>query len=294
MTIVRRFKKKENGNIGSIVTGGSDMNNNLHRIFVYGTLMSGEYNHDLIASQVLEGTGFIRNFNLYNLGHYPGIRPSDYSDHVVYGEVYLVDDRILEQVNRLEGEGSLYILQHVEVQMESKTVTAGVYVYNHKCLKKNRIHSGYWKQQKIYIAYGSNMNDHQMLSVRCPSAKCLGTSVLDGYKLLFRENKAGNIYATIEEDSRSSVPVVLWAIDQKSEDELDRCEGYHSFDPQSSYYLKKTIPVNYNGESVPGIVYVMINYGKTGKPSDEYLNRVLTGYKEHEIDSAPLMNAIKN
>ena len=263
-----------------------------HRIFVYGTLMKGEGNHRLISSQVCEGSGFIRGFNLYNLGYYPGIRPSEHSNHVVYGEVYLVDDRTLESVNRLEGEGSLYILQSVEVTMSDKVVTAGVYVYNHKCLNSRRIYSGYWKQRTIYIAYGSNMNNHQMLVDRCPSSICLGTSSLDGYRLLFRANKNGNVYATIEEDSSSSVPVVLWAIDQDSEKALDRNEGFHKENPSSSYYMKKTIPVAYNEESVPGVVYVMINCGRIGKPSDEYFNRILTGYKEHGIDPKLLMDAL--
>ena len=268
------------------------MSNELHRIFVYGTLMKGEGNHHLIASQKYEGDGLICGYNLYNLGYYPGIRPSRHPEHIVHGEVYLVDDMTLDQVNRLEGEGSLYILQYVDVTMDDRVVTAGVYVYNHKCQKSCRIHSGYWKLQKIYIAYGSNMNNNRMLSERCPSAKYLGTSTLDGYRLLFRENKVGNVYATIEEDTSSSVPVVLWAIDRKSENELDRCEGFHQHDPSSSFYLKKSIPVVYNVESVPGIVYVMIDYGRLGKPSGKYFNLILSGYREHGIDPAPLMWAI--
>ena len=118
------------------------MSSGLHRIFVYGTLMRGEYNHRLIESQELEGEGFIRGFDLYNLGRYPGIRPSDNPEHVVYGEVYLVDDRTLERVNQLEGEGSLYLLQFTEVVMKDKTVSAGVYVYNHGCRESSRIYSG--------------------------------------------------------------------------------------------------------------------------------------------------------
>jgi len=264
-----------------------------HFIFVYGTLMKGESNHSLISSQVCEGSGFIRGFNLYNLGYFPGIRPSEHPNHVVYGEVYLVDDRTLEAVNRLEGEGSLYILQSTEVTMSDKTVTAGVYVYNHKCLKSSRIFSGSWKHPTVYIAYGSNMNNHQILVDRCPSSICLGTSTLDGYRLLFRANKNRNVYATIEEDSSSSVPVVLWAIDQDSEKALDRNEGFHKDNPSSSCYMKKTIPVAYNGETVPGLVYIMINCGGTGKPSDVYFNKILTGYKEHGIDSKPLIDATK-
>ena len=216
------------------------MSGDLHRIFVYGTLMKGEGNHRLIESQECEGEGFIHGFNLYNLGFYPGIRPSRHPEHIVHGEVYLVDDRTLEQVNRLEGEGSLYILQYVDVTMADKVVTAGVYVYNYKCQKRSRIYTGFWKQQKIYIAYGSNMNNHQMLSVRCPTSRYLGVSSLDGYRLLFRTNIGGRVYATIEEDASYSVPIVLWAIDGDSEDELDRREGYHPNNPFiCSYWVQR-------------------------------------------------------
>ena len=52
--------------------------------------------------------------------------------------------------------------------------------------------------------------------------------------------------------------------------------------------------MEYRGEEVPGIVYVMINYGREDKPSDEYYNRILIGYREHGIDPAPLMRALKN
>lgn len=270
------------------------MSNGLHRIFVYGTLLKGEGNHRLITSQQFEGEGYIRGFNLYDLGYYPGIRPSGHPEHVVYGEAYLIDDRTLEKVNELEGEGSLYLLQYTDVTMGDKTVTAGVYVYNYLCRKSSRIHSGCWKQRKIYIAYGSNMNTQQMLGDRCPSAKYLGVSSLDGYRLLFRANKAGNVYATVEGSTGSSVPVVLWAIDKECEDTLDAREGFHRYDPSSSYYLKKTTTVDFNGETVPGIVYVMTNYGREGRPTDAYFNRILSGYQEHGIDPAPLMKGMVN
>ncbi len=119
----------------------------MFRIFVYGTLMAGESNHGLISSQKCEGEGFICCYDLYDLGYFPGIKPSSHPEHVVHGEVYLVDDRTLEKVNQLEGEGSLYLLQNAEVNMGDRTVTAGVYVYNHNCEMNRRIQSGYWKQR---------------------------------------------------------------------------------------------------------------------------------------------------
>lgn len=50
--------------------------------------------------------------------------------------------------------------------------------------------------RKLYIAYGSNMDEKQMAG-RCPTARLLGTSELEGYRLLFKGSKTG-AYATIE------------------------------------------------------------------------------------------------
>lgn len=46
-------------------------------------------------------------------------------------------------------------------------------------------------KEKIYIAYGSNLNLPQMAQ-RCPAAKVLGKSELKDYELLFRGSKTGS------------------------------------------------------------------------------------------------------
>ena len=48
--------------------------------------------------------------------------------------------------------------------------------------------------RKLYIAYGSNMDEKQMAG-RCPTARLFGTSELEGYRLLFKGSKTG-AYAT--------------------------------------------------------------------------------------------------
>ncbi len=40
-------------------------------------------------------------------------------------------------------------------------------------------------QERLYIAYGSNLNLPQM-GRRCPTAKVVGTSEIKNYELLFR------------------------------------------------------------------------------------------------------------
>lgn len=45
-------------------------------------------------------------------------------------------------------------------------------------------------EEKLYFAYGSNINLDQM-DMRCPDARVVGTVVLEGYELLFRGNLRG-------------------------------------------------------------------------------------------------------
>ena len=50
--------------------------------------------------------------------------------------------------------------------------------------------------KKRYIAYGSNMDEGQM-AYRCPTARLLGQTEVEGYRLLFKGSLTG-AYATIE------------------------------------------------------------------------------------------------
>lgn len=97
-------------------------------VFVYGTLQRGNsnYSHYLkessfISSAVLEG------YRMHDLGSYPGIREEAGSS--VKGEVFLVTPAVREQLDRLEGEGSLYRRRLVPLDMHGATVQTNVYEY---------------------------------------------------------------------------------------------------------------------------------------------------------------------
>ena len=78
-------------------------------------------------------------------------------------------------------------------------------------------------RNKLYLAYGSNLNLEQMAN-RCPTAKVVGNSKINGYRLLFRGAHAGAV-ATIEPFKGESVPVLAWEITPADEAALDRYEG---------------------------------------------------------------------
>ena len=140
------------------------------------------------------------------------------------------------------------------------------------------------QKEKYYVAYGSNLNLPQMKQ-RCPTAKVVGTSEIEGYELIFRGSKTG-AYATIEPCEGSTVPVMIWAVKPKDELALDRYEGYPRF------YDKEAMDLVVNGKTVCAFVYVMTEGLLLGIPSDSYLNTIEEGYETAGFDTAVLEKAL--
>lgn len=87
-------------------------------------------------------------------------------------------------------------------------------------------------EKRYYIAYGSNLNIPQM-RMRCPGARIIGTSVIEGYRLLFKGSRTGS-YLTIEPQEGACVPVAAWEVSAENEAALDCYEGFPTF-----YYKKE-------------------------------------------------------
>lgn len=139
--------------------------------------------------------------------------------------------------------------------------------------------------KRIYIAYGSNMNIGQMSS-RCPDAKLLGVSQIDGYALEF--HGGGGAVATIVAREDSRVPVVLWEISERDERNLDRYEGFPRL------YFKKDFRVFLGKRKVSAFAYIMSSGYDIGIPSEYYYNVILEGYTDNGIDTKPLFAALFN
>ena len=142
------------------------------------------------------------------------------------------------------------------------------------------------KKEKLYIAYGSNLNLEQM-SHRCPTAKVAGKSELKEYELLFRGGRRGAV-ATVEPKEGSFAPVLLWKIREADEAALDRYEGYPHF------YDKQMMEVELNGKPVLAMIYVMTPGHQYGIPSDCYADTILEGYEAAGFDPQILKDAIAN
>jgi len=145
--------------------------------------------------------------------------------------------------------------------------------------------------KRYYLAYGSNLNVEQM-QFRCPTARVIGTAVIEDYELLFKGSKSGS-YLTIEPKAGAMVPVGVWEVTERDEAALDRYEGYPSF------YYKKDLKIKVTGiktgrESIKDtFVYIMHEDREFGIPTQSYVETCVAGYKAFGFDEEFLMEALK-
>ena len=95
------------------------------RIFVYGTLLRGESNHDLLRGARFVGEAQTQpGFELYDLGGYPGMVRG--GDGVVLGELWDVGAKTLAALDELEQAPTHY--QRVPILLQG-SVQALTYIY---------------------------------------------------------------------------------------------------------------------------------------------------------------------
>lgn len=120
-----------------------------HKIFVYGTLMKNRCNHDYyLCGQEYLGQAVLHGYGLYDLGSYPGIVPE--ADEKVLGEVYAVDEKTLERLDYLEGNGWLYTRQKAEVLLNGEWTGIEVYVWNSRVQPESKVGFNFqpWEEKK--------------------------------------------------------------------------------------------------------------------------------------------------
>ncbi len=144
-----------------------------------------------------------------------------------------------------------------------------------------------------YAAYGSNLSEERM-KIRCPDAQVYGTSVIYGYRLLFKRSMTGT-YATIEQDANCQVPVVIYRMTSSDETRLDRFEGF------PKYYRKQEflLPVwTLNGvkrkSRKPCIAYIMREQRQLGEPSRDYFSLLDQGYKRWGFGQELIVRALSD
>lgn len=138
---------------------------------------------------------------------------------------------------------------------------------------------------KLYIAYGSNLNLSQMKE-RCPTGGVIGTSEIKDFELVFKGSRT-NAVATIEPCEGSVVPVLVWDIKDGDEKTLDRYEGYPNL------YGKGEMKITLDDNHIPAMVYIMTPGHQYGSPSEFYLKTIEDGYNDSGFDTDVLYKAVE-
>lgn len=143
---------------------------------------------------------------------------------------------------------------------------------------------------KLYFAYGSNINLEQM-AFRCPDATVVGQATLGNYELLFRGNGRGYGVATIAPKKHSTVYGLLWRISPQDEKNLDVYEGF----PQ--LYDKETVTVKtQNGTEMAVMAYVMTREKERlpTMPSFAYYDGIREGFRQNGLPIRALQQALRH
>lgn len=101
-------------------------------VFVYGTLKRGGGNHAFLARQRFLGEArTVPGFTLYSLGDYPGMVRAPGDTAGVTGELWVVDDTCLAELDQLEGlDEGLYERIDVLLAPNHLAGSAQTYLYS--------------------------------------------------------------------------------------------------------------------------------------------------------------------
>jgi gamma-glutamylcyclotransferase (GGCT)/AIG2-like uncharacterized protein YtfP len=117
---------------------------NKHLVFVYGTLRRGGIRAmpSLFPDSTFVDKAKVRG-RLYDFGEYPGLL-LDESGSPVAGEVYEVDDEILNRLDEIETE-SYYLRKQLEITFGESRRACWVYVFDPEFYSQHTlIESGDW------------------------------------------------------------------------------------------------------------------------------------------------------
>ena len=137
-----------------------------------------------------------------------------------------------------------------------------------------------------YLAYGSNLNLYHMSNMS-EGARVVGTTILNGYRLVFKGSAEGYAYLTLEEYPGGSVPIGIYSIPMKDMKTLDNYESYPRL------YDRFTMPVIIDGKKEDTYIYIMKPGFDYHSPSESYLIKCEEGYEDFGFDYKFLDQALQ-
>jgi len=92
-----------------------------NKVFVYGTLKRGFGNHHFLMGSRFIGTGHtVEKFAMHTEGGIPFVVENEPVSYI-YGELYSVDNSVLDNLDRLEGHPTWYRRQEIEIHLDGGT-----------------------------------------------------------------------------------------------------------------------------------------------------------------------------
>ena len=266
-------------------------------IFVYGSLLSGLGNHQLLVRHqaISRGEHTLKGYyQMLDLGGFPGLIKSEKKFSSIKGELYTVNRAGLQALDALEGHPRMYKRTRVAVwNALGQQVYCQTYIFQSP-RQIEVVESGDWRQhleQKnklvLYFAYGSNMDADQMIE-RCPSTRYVGTAVLPKHRLAFTGYSAARkgAVATVLRHRRHEAHGIVWLISQADLLKLDRFEG------TPNVYKRSVMTVELEDSTkIDAFIYKKINK-RQGLPSADYVQNILNGYRMFCLDAQPVTEAI--
>lgn len=136
------------------------------------------------------------------------------------------------------------------------------------------------KKRELYAAYGSNLNKAQMMH-RCPGSTPIGTTMMDGWSLLFRRG-----VATIVK-SNDKCPIALYSVTSEDLSNLDSHEGMRGVGNTGNSYHPYMITVRApdTNKNEQARIYVInaTQRDNMSIPTLKYAETVFQGYVDFNI-----------
>lgn len=115
-------------------------------LFVYGTLMKGEINSDLLKdAEFIKSSKTKEKYTLINLGAYPAV--VKVPQVKISGELYSVTQEILKHTDKLEGYPHYYDRELIELDGGEKAIMYFLPAENINMKNASVIECGNWKKR---------------------------------------------------------------------------------------------------------------------------------------------------
>ena len=132
------------------------------------------------------------------------------------------------------------------------------------------------------FAYGMNTNLVSM-KLRCEHARPIGVATLYDYQLDFR------YHLDLTPRTFSKVTGVLWEMSISDLDRIDQTEGYPDY-----YQRIVTLPfIRHYRNTYEAWTYIMRGNNTRQEPDQRYWDMVIEGYKQNNIDTSQLHEALE-